>query len=57
MPDNPILISKKGFLEQVLQKSQTSSFDDEMIDSGIPKTKLPKVVVNSGATISNIQEE
>ena len=26
MPDNPILVSKREFLEQVLQKSHTSSF-------------------------------
>ena len=43
MPENPILGSKREFLEKVLQKSHTSSFasGDEMFDISMLQPKLP----------------
>ena len=56
MPDKPILVSKRDFLEQVLLKSHGSSFaSDELCENSLSQPRLPLVKPN--ATISLVHEE
>ena len=56
MPDKPILVSKRDFLEQVLNRSHNSSFvSDDIRDNSLSQPRLPQLRQN--ATISLLQEE
>ena len=51
MPEKPILVSKRDFLVQVLQKSHGSSFgSEELCEDSLSQPRLPQVKPN--ATIS-----
>ena len=42
MPEKPILVSKRDFLEQVLQKSHGSSFgSEELCENSLSQPRLP----------------